>query len=170
MCGQGEASRRYHLRRGLLCFNESAKTSSIIDMETRLFIAGRYLDAAGSRVSPSSSRRPSAKLAQVASGSADDVNRAVDAARDAADRGPWPRMSADARAGILNKLADGIEKRARDLGMLEARDVGKPVSECVNHDRRTQCAQPSILCGSRADLDARGRRRRREISRPRLEN
>ena len=103
-------------------------------MEARLFIAGRYVDATKSArfgdVEPSTER----ELAQVASASADDVDRAVAAAREAADRGPWPRMSAEARAGILNKLADGIEKRARELGTLEARDVGKPLSECVNHD------------------------------------
>jgi aminomuconate-semialdehyde/2-hydroxymuconate-6-semialdehyde dehydrogenase len=103
-------------------------------MEARLFIAGRYVDATKSArfgdVEPSTER----ELAQVASASADDVNHAVAAAREATDRGPWPRMSAEARAGILNKLADGIEKRARELGTLEARDVGKPVSECVNHD------------------------------------
>jgi len=103
-------------------------------METRLFIAGRYLDADKSArfadVEPATER----ELAQVASASRDDVNRAVDAAREAADCGPWPRMNADARAGILNQLAGGIEKRARELGMLEARDVGKPLSECVNHD------------------------------------
>ncbi len=103
-------------------------------METRLFIAGRYVDAAKSArfddIEPATER----PLAQVASAGASDVDRAVAAARDAADRGPWPRMNADARAGILNKFADGIEKRARDLGALEARDVGKPLSECVNHD------------------------------------
>ncbi|HYK65484.1 MAG TPA: aldehyde dehydrogenase family protein [Patescibacteria group bacterium] len=103
-------------------------------MEARLFIAGRYVDATKAArfadIEPSTER----ELAQVASAGADDVDRAVAAAREAADRGPWPRMSAEARAGILNKLADGIEKRARDLGTLEARDVGKPVSECVNHD------------------------------------
>ena len=43
-------------------------------------------------------------------------------------------MSAEARGSILNRFADGIEKRARELGTLEARDVGKPISECVNHD------------------------------------
>jgi acyl-CoA reductase-like NAD-dependent aldehyde dehydrogenase len=43
-------------------------------------------------------------------------------------------MSVDARATIINKLADAIERRAKELGTLEARDVGKPVSECVNHD------------------------------------
>jgi len=103
-------------------------------METRLFIAGRYVDAAKSArfvdIEPATER----ELVQVASASADDVNRAVVAAREAADHGPWPRMSAEARAGILNKFADGIEKRARELGTLEARDVGKPISECVNHD------------------------------------
>jgi aminomuconate-semialdehyde/2-hydroxymuconate-6-semialdehyde dehydrogenase len=43
-------------------------------------------------------------------------------------------MSADARATTLNRFADGIERRAKDLGMLEARDVGKPITECINHD------------------------------------
>ena len=43
-------------------------------------------------------------------------------------------MSAEARGKLLHRLADGIERRARELGMLEARDVGKPVSECINHD------------------------------------
>ncbi len=104
------------------------------EVETRLFIAGHYLDAAGSARFPDIEPATEREFAQVASASDDDVNRAVVAAREAADNGPWPRMSAEARAGVLNKLADGIEKRARDLGTLEARDVGKPVSECVNHD------------------------------------
>jgi len=103
-------------------------------METRLFIAGRYANSSNSAlfldVEPATER----ELAQVASAGSDDVNRAVVAAREAAEHGPWPRMSADARAGIVGKMAGGIEKRARELGMLEARDVGKPVSECVNHD------------------------------------
>ena len=115
-------------------FQRIRETSFDDDMETRLFIAGRYLDAAKSARFPDVEPATEHELAQVASASADDVDRAVVAAREAADRGPWPRMSAEARAGILDKMAAGIEKRARDLGMLEARDVGKPVSECVNHD------------------------------------
>jgi acyl-CoA reductase-like NAD-dependent aldehyde dehydrogenase len=103
-------------------------------MESRLFIAGRYVDASRSArfsdIEPATER----ELAEVASASADDVDCAVVAAREAADHGPWPRMSAEARAGIIGKFADGIEKRARELGTLEARDVGKPISECINHD------------------------------------
>ena len=103
-------------------------------METRLFIGGRYV-APGSGesfddVEPGTGRL----LARVASAGETDVAAAVAAARAAADGGPWPRMSAEARGRILGRFADGIEKRARDLGTLEARDVGKPVAECVNHD------------------------------------
>ena len=115
-------------------FQRIRETSFQSEVETRLFIAGRYLDAAKSAHFPDIEPATERELAQVASAGDDDVNRAVDAAREAADRGPWPRMSAEARAGILDKMAAGIEKRARDLGMLEARDVGKPLSECVNHD------------------------------------
>ena len=104
------------------------------DVETRLFIAGRYVDAAKSARFADIEPATESELAEVSSASADDVNRAAVAAREAADHGPWPRMSAEARANILGRFADGIEKRARELGMLEARDVGKPVAECVNHD------------------------------------
>src|SRR5580692_12356224 len=105
-------------------FQRIRETSFISHMETRLFIAGRYLDAARSVRFPDVEPATERELAQVASATADDVNRAVDAAREAADRGPWPRMSVETRAAILDKMAAGIEKRARDLGMLEARDVG----------------------------------------------
>ncbi len=103
-------------------------------IETNLFIAGRYVaPASGARfvdIEPATER----ELARVADAGGDDIERAVAAAREAADRGPWPRMSAEARGRILERMADGIERRARELGVLEARDVGKPVSECVNHD------------------------------------
>ncbi len=103
-------------------------------IETRLFIAGEYCDAQSrkrfSDIEPATGR----EIASIADAGPDDVARAVAAARDAADHGPWPRMSAEARGAILNRLADGIERRAKLLGVLEARDVGKPVSECINHD------------------------------------
>src|ERR1700686_2238594 len=102
-------------------FQRIRETSFNSEVETRLFIAGRYVDAAKSArftdIEPATER----ELADVANASDDDVNRAVDAAREAADSGPGPRMGAEGRAGILDKMAAGIEKRARDLGMLEAR-------------------------------------------------
>lgn len=103
-------------------------------METRLFIGGAYLDSAPARriadIEPATGR----ELAQIHDANAAEVASAVAAARAAADAGPWPRMPLEARAAILGRMADGIERRSRELGMLEARDVGKPIAECVGHD------------------------------------
>jgi acyl-CoA reductase-like NAD-dependent aldehyde dehydrogenase len=103
-------------------------------METNLFIGGEYVTPSGGArfvdIEPATER----ELAQVADAGPEDIERAVAAAREAADHGPWPRMSAEARGRIMGRMADGIEKRAHELGRLEARDVGKPVSECINHD------------------------------------
>ena len=55
-------------------------------MESRLFIAGRYVDAAKSArfadIEPATER----ELAEIACAGADDVNRAVVAAREAAEK------------------------------------------------------------------------------------
>jgi len=103
-------------------------------MQTDLFIGGKYVAPAGGNRFPDIEPATESELASVAMASETDVSRAVDAARDAADNGPWSQMSAEARGRILNRMADLIETRARELGTLEARDVGKPVAECVNHD------------------------------------
>ncbi len=103
-------------------------------IERRLFIGGRYGDAQSGRDFPDIEPATGRELATVAEAGRADVDRAVEAARKAADQGPWPRMNAESRAKVLDRMADEIERRARQLGLLEARDVGKPLSECVNHD------------------------------------
>lgn len=103
-------------------------------MRTELFIGGIYVEAESGRRFADIEPATGNELAQIALAGAADVDHAVAAARRAADHGPWPRMSAEARGKILHRLADGIERRALQLGILEARDVGKPVSECINHD------------------------------------
>jgi acyl-CoA reductase-like NAD-dependent aldehyde dehydrogenase len=103
-------------------------------MQTSLFISGAYTDCARGERFVDIEPATGAELAQIAAAGIDDMARAVAAARKAADHGPWPRISAAERARVLARMAHGIERRARELGMLEARDVGKPLSECVNHD------------------------------------
>jgi len=46
-----------------------------------------------------------------------DVDRAVAAAREAFDRGPWPRLTHAERAQWLRKLADALEARAEDTAL-----------------------------------------------------
>jgi aminomuconate-semialdehyde/2-hydroxymuconate-6-semialdehyde dehydrogenase len=103
-------------------------------MQTDLFINGAYTGPAGGARFPVIEPATECELASVAMAAEADVARAVAAARQAIDDGPWPRLSAEARGRILSRMADGIERRAQELGGLEARDVGKPIAECVNHD------------------------------------
>ena len=60
----------------------------------------------------------------VAEASADDMARAVDAARTAFDSGPWARLSHAERADWLRRLADGIQARNDDLGQIWPRESG----------------------------------------------
>ena len=63
-----------------------------------------------------------------ASGKA-DVDRAVKAARNAFDAGPWRRMPAFERGRRLTRLGLLVEKNATELAALESRDTGKPVRQ-----------------------------------------
>ena len=61
--------------------------------------------------------------------SAEDVNRAVEAARRAFVSAPWSSMTATGRGKLLMRLADLVEKAAPRLAGLETRDTGKIIRE-----------------------------------------
>jgi len=56
-----------------------------------------------------------------------DMDRAVAAARDAFDNGPWPRMSSSERAGYLRKVADLLTERLDDIAHAWTLQVGAPI-------------------------------------------
>jgi aldehyde dehydrogenase (NAD+) len=60
----------------------------------------------------------------VAEAQAEDISRAVAAARDAFDHGPWPRMSHAERAEYLRAIGATLRERADDLGQLWPRESG----------------------------------------------
>jgi acyl-CoA reductase-like NAD-dependent aldehyde dehydrogenase len=66
-------------------------------------------------------------ITAVAQGGAADVDRAVTAARDAFEKGPWATLPAAARGRLINRLAELVEQNADELAQLEALDNGKPV-------------------------------------------
>jgi acyl-CoA reductase-like NAD-dependent aldehyde dehydrogenase len=53
-----------------------------------------------------------------------DISRAVAAAREAFDEGPWPRMTHAERAIYLRALAAGLRERTEDFGQLWPREAG----------------------------------------------
>ena len=60
----------------------------------------------------------------VAEAQAADISRAVGAARQAFDEGPWPRMTHAQRAEYLRAMSAGLSERAADLGQLWPRESG----------------------------------------------
>jgi aldehyde dehydrogenase (NAD+) len=61
---------------------------------------------------------------RVAKAEAQDVSRAVTAARHAFDEGPWPRLSHSERAEYLRAFAEGLAKRTEELGQIWSRQSG----------------------------------------------
>ena len=70
-------------------------------------------------------------IAQVAAATAEDVDLAVQAARNAFDHGGWPELSGKVRAGYLRRIASLIRDRQQTLAELEVRDNGKPLPEAL---------------------------------------
>ena len=68
-------------------------------------------------------------FARVAEGTLLDARRAIAAARDAFDRGPWRATSAHDRAKALFAIADALESRAEEFSRLETLNAGKPLRE-----------------------------------------
>jgi hypothetical protein len=69
-----------------------------------------------------------APWASAADGDADDVNRAVAAARRALT-GPWGQLTGFGRAALMRRLAELIVRDADRLAEIETRDTGKLLRE-----------------------------------------
>src|SRR5271169_5757246 len=95
----------------------------------RLLIDGQWTDA--SKHFDTTNPATGEVLTQIAEASAEDVDRAIEAARKAfEDRtSPWRKMSASERGRVIWHLADLVEKNIDELAELETLDNGKPVFE-----------------------------------------
>lgn len=71
-----------------------------------------------------------------AAGRAEDVDRAVAAARSAFTDGPWPTMIARQRARILNKIADAVAAQDQRLAAWETYDTGLPITQALGQAQR----------------------------------
>lgn len=100
-------------------------------MQDMQFINGEYISSASGKkidvIDPSNGR----VYHQVSAGNAEDIDKAVKAARAAFDDGPWPKMSGRERAAILRKMGDIINERVNELATLEVQNNGKPLPEAV---------------------------------------
>ena len=93
------------------------------------YIDGAYVPSASGAKFDVLNPTTNGVLATVACGGADEVDRAVTAARRAFDEGPWPRMKASERAAVLRRIATTIREHADELISREIADIGMPVAQ-----------------------------------------
>jgi len=87
-------------------------------------------------------------VAQVAAAGPDDVNRAVEAARQAFDTGPWPRLEPAERIDAVRRLAKAYGERRSEMAELITSEIGAPISFA----QRAQVALPWTMMNAFCDL------------------
>ncbi len=95
--------------------------------EHELLIGGESMAAADGATFETLDPATGMPITTVAHAGADDVDRAVTAARAALADGPWGKLVAAGRARLLARFADLVEENADELAELEALDAGKPL-------------------------------------------
>jgi acyl-CoA reductase-like NAD-dependent aldehyde dehydrogenase len=93
----------------------------------KLLIAGEWVDSQDGSTFPTVNPATGEELAQVAQAGPQDVDRAVQAAREAFESGPWSQTTGGERRQLLLALADLIDQHADELAELETLDNGKPL-------------------------------------------
>src|SRR5437899_3169410 len=95
----------------------------------QMYINGEWVDSKSTQTFPVYDPASEEVVAQVPDANADDVSRAVRAAKAAFDDGSWATTTAQERGRVLFRLADKIRQNLPMLAELEARNTGKPIVE-----------------------------------------
>ena len=113
---------------GALDSRLGAPAKAFVGRRNRLLIDGKLVDAASGKTFADYNPATGTVLTKVAEADAEDVDRAVKAARRAFDDGPWSKMSPSDRGKMLWKLAELIEQNSEEFAEIESVDNGKPVA------------------------------------------
>ena len=92
------------------------------------FVDGGFARSLSDRSAEVVSPRTEEVIGRVPLATAEDVDRAVDAARRAFDHGEWPRLTPGERAAAMRRLADCLDRRQADLTELGVDETGYPIA------------------------------------------
>ena len=115
-------------------YGVTQRTERFLVSEQRMFIDGNFVEAGGGETIDVLEPSTASHLTVVPSGTTDDIDQAVAAARVALRQGPWGKMKPAERERLLLKLADAIEDHAQTLGEIETIDNGKAIGPCIEMD------------------------------------
>ena len=124
-----------------------ADARAFVSRPQQLLIGDERVDAADGATFATIDPANGAEITSVAHAGAEDVARAVAAARAAFEHGKWATLPAGGRERLLHALADAIDEHAQELAELESLDNGKPVGLAKLIDVRGAAAQLRYFAG-----------------------
>ncbi len=95
----------------------------------QLYIDGEWVEGSRGQVMKSQNPATGEEWSSFACASAEDVDRAISAARRSLEDPAWRDMTQTSRGRLLLKLAELIEQNAKHLGEFETKDSGKLLAE-----------------------------------------
>ncbi|MET0801959.1 MAG: gamma-aminobutyraldehyde dehydrogenase [Actinomycetota bacterium] len=120
----------------------------------QMFIGGEWVNSTSGETRSITSPATGEVLAEVQEGSADDVDRAVAAARTAFDE-TWSDSTPGERQAALLKLADIVEEHGEEFGRLESVNVGKPYAVTMSEEIPVIADQFRFFAGGARSLEGR---------------
>ncbi|MYS12031.1 aldehyde dehydrogenase family protein [Streptomyces sp. SID6041] len=132
------------------------ESRSVVDIAPSygLFVDGEFVEAADGKVFKTVSPATEEVLSEIAQAGAEDVDRAVKAARKAFEK--WSALPGSERAKYLFRIARIIQERSRELAVLETLDNGKPIKETRDADLPLVAAHFFYYAGWADKLDHAG--------------
>lgn len=113
----------------LQTFGVSEATQRFLSKQQRMFIGGDWVEASDGATAEVIEPSTEAVLTRIPMGTADDLDRAVKAARAQFDGGAWSQLKPLERERVLHRLADLIEANGEELAQIESIDMGKSVDQ-----------------------------------------
>ncbi|KAL3277760.1 hypothetical protein HHI36_013100 [Cryptolaemus montrouzieri] len=102
---------------------------------TKIFINNEFVDGVNKKFFPTLNPATGEKIIDISEGEKEDIDLAVQAAKQAFSRNSeWRRLSASQRGSLINKLADLIDQNKEELARLESLDNGKPFNDALTQD------------------------------------
>ncbi len=119
---------------GLLTKDEYESIAAHLDLPTGAFIDGGYRPAISGQVFETVNPATGMVLTSIAACGSEDVDFAVEKAREAFDDGRWSKMHPSDRKDILIRLCKLLTRNARELAVMESIDSGKTIFDCETVD------------------------------------
>ncbi|HYC11765.1 MAG TPA: aminobutyraldehyde dehydrogenase [Nitrososphaerales archaeon] len=119
----------------------------------RMLIGGEWVDAERKETFGVLNPTTGEVIADVPSGGRGDASKAVEAAREAFDRGPWPKMTPSDRAKVVWRIADLVEADVDRLAMMETTNQGKTIKMARDNDFPTGIDNIRFFAGASRNLE-----------------